>query len=323
LPAPERDMNDPILIHIGYHKTATSWLEHLIFDNPETGFRWFHKKSRAAPVHRFIRDRPFEFDADAVRAEFDTLIGEARAEGLTPVLSFGRLSGHAFSGGFDSKMIADRLKSVFPEARVLIVIREQRSVIVSTYKQYVKTGGLCNLEHFLEPAKDDWRIPEFDYRYYEYHHLIGYYQRLYGRENVLVLPYEELVRNARGFVARIAGFAGHPLAEDVLDRLPYDQRSTVAKPALMLGISRPFNRLGQPTDLNPQPLPGPAKLAELPKTMRRWEVWERPLVLKLAARSEQRLRENVAKAVGDRYVESNRKTAELTGLDLASYGWMI
>jgi hypothetical protein len=314
---------DPILIHIGYHKTATSWLEHLIFDNPETGFRWFHKKSRTALVHRFIRDRPFEFDADEVRRLFEPLIAEAEAEGLRPVISFGRLSGHAFSGGYDSKQIADRLHAVFPEARILIVIREQRSVIVSTYKQYVKTGGLCSLEHFLEPAKNDWRIPEFDYRYYEYHHLIGHYQRLYGRGNVLVLPYEELVRKARGFVAEIAEFAGHPLPDNVLDRLPYDQRSTVAKPALMLGVARPFNRFGQPTDLNPQPLPGPAALAQLPKTMRRWGIWEQPLVKKLAARSERRLRERVAEAVGDRYVASNRETAAMTGVDLGAYGWMV
>ena len=27
--------------------------------------------------------------------------------------------------------------------------------------------------------------------------------------------------------------------------------------------------------------------------------------------------------VGDRYVESNRHTAELTGLDLAKYGWKV
>jgi hypothetical protein len=28
-------------------------------------------------------------------------------------------------------------------------------------------------------------------------------------------------------------------------------------------------------------------------------------------------------AVGDRYVKSNRATAELTGLDLDSYGWLL
>ena len=43
----------------------------------------------------------------------------------------------------------------------------------------------------------------------------------------------------------------------------------------------------------------------------------------LAERSEQSLKQAVAEAVGDRYVESNRKTAELLGVDLAAYGWML
>ena len=61
------------------------------------------------------------------------------------MVSFPRLSGHPYSGGYDSRMIADRVAEVFPEARILIVIREQRSMIVSTYKQYVNAGGEARL----------------------------------------------------------------------------------------------------------------------------------------------------------------------------------
>jgi hypothetical protein len=43
----------------------------------------------------------------------------------------------------------------------------------------------------------------------------------------------------------------------------------------------------------------------------------------LSDRSERRLREAVAAAVGDRYAESNRATAELFGVDLAGYGWPV
>jgi hypothetical protein len=43
----------------------------------------------------------------------------------------------------------------------------------------------------------------------------------------------------------------------------------------------------------------------------------------LAERSEQSLKQAVAEAIGDRYVESNRTTAELLGVDLAAYGWML
>jgi hypothetical protein len=50
-------------------------------------------------------------------------------------VSSGHLSGHTFSGGLRQQGDRERLWQVFPEARILIVIREQRSVIVSTYKQ--------------------------------------------------------------------------------------------------------------------------------------------------------------------------------------------
>jgi hypothetical protein len=39
---------------------------------------------------------------------------------------------------------------------------------------------------------------------------------------------------------------------------------------------------------------------------------------RLDARSKARLRQVVAEAIGDRFVQSNRRTAELTGIDLAS-----
>ena len=48
---------------------------------------------------------------------------------------------------------------------------------------------------------------------------------------------------------------------------------------------------------------------------------ERPFAERLATGADARLRRVVEAIVGDRYVESNRETGELTGLDLASYGW--
>ena len=40
-------------------------------------------------------------------------------------------------------------------------------------------------------------------------------------------------------------------------------------------------------------------------------------------REEERLRRSVEDIVGDRYVDSNRQTAALLGVDLGAYGWMI
>jgi hypothetical protein len=59
----------------------------------------------------------------------------------------------------------------------------------------------------------------------------------------------------------------------------------------------------------------------LSKRLKKSNVLERPFADRLATGVDAKLRRVVDAIVGDRYVESNRATAELTGLDLASYGW--
>ena len=308
------------LVHIGYHKTGSRWLRHLFFGNPATGYGWVDKSGEEHPVRRLVRARPLEFDAEASRAEFEPLLAEIVEAGLQPIVSFERLSGNPFSGGYDSKEIADRLAQVFPDARILVVVREQRSMIVSTYKQFVREGGAMSVTKFMQPPTSrSMRIPWFDFRYFEYDHLLGYYRRLFGADRVLALPYEQFRSDPRSFVERLAGFAGRPLTAKQLDALPFDSRENPGPPATAIAARRWLNTLGVRTDLNPAPpLASPAF----------WRIGKRIDRLSLAPRrvvtyEEGKLRHLVAERVGDRYVESNRRTAELSGLDLGAYGWMI
>jgi hypothetical protein len=314
----------PILVHIGYHKTATNWLQRMFFDNAETGYKWLGKRPDTHPVWRLVLERPLEFDADDVRRDFDPLVQKAEEKGLLPVMSLERLSGHPFSGGHDSKQIADRLRGVFPDSRVLIVIREQRTMIASTYTQYVKAGGAWSLPEFLDPPKkQNWRVPWFDFRHFEYDHLIRYYHSLWGAENVLVLPYERFARDGRGFVEEIARFAGRPVPEEVLERLPYNRRWNQSPSALTVAALRRLNRFTPRTELNPVPVLQSHSIERLAKRLKASDALAGRATRGLAARSEARLRHGVEQAVGERYAASNRLTAELTGVDLAAYGWPV
>jgi Sulfotransferase family len=314
----------PPLLHIGYHKTGTNWLQEELFGDPRTGYRWLGKQPLTHPVHTLVRARPLDFDPAAVRAEFGPMLTEAERAGKLPVVSFPRLSGHPYSGGYDSKLIADRLAEVFPEARVLIVVREQRSMIASVYKQYVNAGGEARIESFLQPAKQrEWRVPGFDYGHFAYDRLIGHYRSLYGADDVLVLPYEQFVRDPPGFVRAVARFAGREIPEQVLDRLPFDVRSNSAQSALGIGIARPLNRFRRRSDLNPQPLWESQLLARAGRRIRRADLLGSPLTHRLAAQAEQRLKDAVAAAVGERYVASNQETVRMTGLDLGAFGWQV
>jgi hypothetical protein len=309
-----------LLIHIGYHKTGTNWLQRRFFSDPSTGYRWLGKRPGSHPVRRFVRDRPFEFDPASVQAALDPLLAEAREAGLVPVISLERLSGSALSGGYDSREIAERLHRVFPEGRILVAVREQRSMIVSTYKGYVQQGGTAPLAHFLDPPRSrSARVPLFDARYLEYDRLIAYYRSRFGADQVLALAFDQFVEDGRGYVERIAAFAGRPIPVEVLDRLPYGHRENVRTTSIStLAVVRRLNRLGPRTDVNPVPLAESKLAARLIDRLVRTDP--------LGARSktaEERLRRQADDWAGDRYAASNARLAELIGVDLARYGWRV
>lgn len=129
------------LIHIGYHKTATTWLQRSVFVSRDAGFA-LAGSSRDLPSY-FANIHSFAFDPTAARDKFGPRVERAEEEGLVPALSAERLSGDPHRGGFDGKLVADRLAETFPEARVLVVFREQGSMLYSLYKQYMKRGGGC------------------------------------------------------------------------------------------------------------------------------------------------------------------------------------
>jgi Sulfotransferase family len=313
-----------VLVHIGYHKTGSSWLQHSVFENAASGYASVGHETPSHPLRRIVAEHPFQYDTAGVRGGLESLIEGAEARSLFPVASLERLSGHPFTGGHDSRQIADRLREALDDAGVLVVIREQRSVIVAVYKQYVKAGGTASIAQFLEPTRDRAaRANLFDFRYFEYEHLLGYYRALFGPERVLVLPFEAFVRDGHAFVRRIGAFTGRPFPEEFLARLAYGSRDNKSISGLSITALRQVNRFAPRTELNPGPAIESRAASWLTKRLKKPNVLETPFARSLAASADAKLRRIVDEAVGERYADSNRRTAELTELDLASYGWPV
>jgi hypothetical protein len=300
-----------LLIHIGYHKTGTSWLQQYVWRSTVLGFGRISGEGRAKEA--IVAPHDLEFDPDACRSVFAGRIATAEQRGLVPVLSAERLCGDMLYGAYDSATIARRLAAVWPEAKVLAVVREQREMILSSYREYVAGGGLLRLEDYLRrpPARFPHPWP-FNPVHFEYVRLVGLYRQLLPE--VLVLPYELFRDDARAFVGGIVEFAGAPAASGAIDALPTD---VVANPAAAgVGLRRPANLLLRGR-LNPwAPFgakSGAGKLladavdraAALPPDDR-----ERQLAI-------------VSECIGPRYRESNRRLAELVGLDLGAFGYAV
>jgi hypothetical protein len=302
----DKDMRP--LLHIGYHKTGTTWLQRYVFGDPGSGF------SQISGAQRLIAVEAFDFRPKRLRRQMGRKVDQTQAQGLVPVLSSERLSGEPHFGGYDSEVIAERLAAVFPTARILVIIREQTSMFLSIYKEYVRRGGAASLRQYLAIPSDGYWMPQFRFEFLEYHRLIRYYQNLFGADSVMVLPYELLKSQPGAFLGRIGEFVGIQAVQ------PQVRSVNVSVSAFALGLKRQANRyfvLDGPVNPAP-PFDFPGSNAMLERICR---MLDPKLPVALRDRAERLWRRHAAREVGTRYAESNAVTAGLTGLDLRAFGY--
>lgn len=305
-------MSSELLVHIGYHKAASTWLQKHVFPAERLGFcdPW----SMRDVAQQLLRVDPFEFDPSATSSFFAPGIAQARDRGLTPVLSHEALSGSVASGGYNSRLLAERLLSTFPGSRVLIVIREQKSMILSSYKRFVEGGGPASIRRFLIPPRSGGgRIPLARLEYWDYHRLVRFYLDGWGRRRVLVLPFEMLAGDRTQFAGAITSFAGKP-GESHVTAGP----ENVALSGLIVALKRRANRLLR-VGVNPWgPFDSPRLNAAFGRVSRVAGRWVPAAVSRWF---DSRMLGVIEELARDRYRESNRITSGLTGLDLAAWGY--
>ena len=307
---------DP-LIHVGYPKAASSWLQSHFFV-PGNGF--FQVLDPVTLQLLLIDPTPFSYTPEKAREWIQSQLDAIPGSGdLIPVISAESLVGHAHCGGYNARLNADRLFELSPGGKILIVVREQLSEIRSLYKTFINWGMPHSIERILNPVEPRLS-PQFNLDFLRYDLLVGNYQQLYGKENVLVLPYEQFVRRPRLFLKKIYQFSGREGYEQQLKQLPI--RSYVNKNQTMLNLkiqrwknyfflSGPFNYSGMfvagERGHNKRMAGGKKNL--FPPFMDNW--------------FEKGFTDFTTRHCAGQFVESNRRLNQLTGLKLAQYGYQI
>jgi hypothetical protein len=245
-------MPHPVAVHIGFHKTATTWLQREVFPH-HPGLRpYVPGRVWDDPfLHEIVADSDREFDPARARDAYDAgleRLGTLATDDVV-VVSAERLSGHAASGGYDTVRIARRLHATLPEASVLMLVRSQIDMIESEYRQLVGEGYPGRISSLW--SADPWKTVHFDLGHYEYDTLVREYQQQFGAENVAVFSYEGLVADRRGFLDRLAAFFGvapFELGDDVGARSIHP-----GLPNRGLGILRTLNHVRR-SELNRFPI---------------------------------------------------------------------
>lgn len=301
----------PLLIHVGYHKTATTWLQARFF-REHHGFRKIldHQEvfNLVTGPHGLV------FDPVPVREELERRIEET-PDDTVPVISSEILSGNPFFGGRESDAFAERLSRIWPKARILITIRSQLRILPSVYMQYLQRGGTLHHSRFFS-EEGDLGYTWFSPHHFEYHRLYARYRDLFGEDAVHLMQQEALAENPERACSDLARFA----QAETYDGLVKD--STKARgasyPEYSAWALRRVNHF-QSSVLNRQPV---VKLGTNPDGFYRATgyVFNRPALRKLYA-NRRPVTFWVRKVFSGRFSESNRKLADMApaALDLSAY----
>jgi hypothetical protein len=308
-------MADQLLIHVGYHKSGTTWLQNCLFSNEAVGFisPWGNQAGIAADL--FINSNPFKFSADSASELFRDGLDSAIAKGLVPVLSNEAMCGEEHPRKRYERSVADRLKETFPNAKILISIRNQKSTILSHYRQHIAKGYGTTLNKYLGAGELAVGFaPECVIDHFDYDAFVAYYQSLFGKENVLVILQEQMIKELQIVCDEVADFVG-------MDRFeaPKAERQRVGMTGLAISIRRRLNKMG----------------IGIPDWSKRKQSIGYTLSAKFCnaidkftpsaidARIESSYKQRVANTVTGKFAESNQRLAVLIDKDLTKYGYEL
>jgi hypothetical protein len=201
-----------VLFHVGLPRAASTFLQRRVFPALDAAF--LNVRVRPNPDAPSVVDRgstAFLHSAEEARAAI------AAAGQDTIVSSDSFLFGTTAEQRFDFEERARRLREIWPTARVLIVLRRQddfcRSIYVTSLKKIYPypPARLLALDG-RERAKGGRLFP---YTILNFDQIVSTYERLFGAENVLVLPYELLREDFSQFIEAIVRFGNYRLDEQI------------------------------------------------------------------------------------------------------------
>ncbi len=194
------------LIYIGDYKTGTSWWQsRVLLHHP--GICYLDDPVSHPEVvrlmHELVDTRDLDFDADLLREKFQEVLKGIDCKGRKKVICREALSGK-YPTGENAKRTAERMRDVFGDTKILIVIREQFSMLKSIYSQYIKIGGtLCFKDFVYSPAVSAGLLEKV-----KYHKLIDFYWENFGEKNVYIGIFEKFKENNEQFVNDVLKFSG-------------------------------------------------------------------------------------------------------------------
>jgi len=209
---------------------------------------------------------------------------------------------------------ARRIKQFFPDAKIVIIIRNQIDIIKSQYR-----------DHPFDPRNlyanqksvsiDKW--VERDFKNYdisfvksiEYYKIVKYYSELFGKENIGVFLFEEMVQDLESFSKRLSNFL------DIDETETYNLLNSKHEND---GVSQNLNSYRKFKATVSSYIPTFLKNSELIRAL------DKQLFQKLKQGKKQKIEMSIRtkQKIFEYYNEQNKKLADEFDLNLKKYGYI-
>lgn len=302
-----------VILHIGYHKTASTWFQKNFYPFVKDAFYCVPKISQKI----FICPSGLQFNEQKAIEEIIDLSGEKKRI----IICDEELSGNIHNGGlngFATKIFADRLVSVFTTPKIVIFIRNQYKMIESVYRQYIKKGGTKKIEDYLFSKHSPNRIPTFSFNHLLYLDTINYYKSLLGG-NVNIFLFEDFIDDKR----MVIDFFKRSIGLDVvLPEIDFKEKNT-SYGDLICSIAKLCNHFTEKDVINKHHLFHVPKLFEISH-----RILGKINKLKIKTGIRRGEQSNIIDTrlknyICNYYKDNNRRLMETFGLDLTKYGYPI
>jgi hypothetical protein len=220
-----RDIVPPVFIHVGFANTGTTGLQHNFFTKRDDIFYVGEPYGEFGGIFTTIKNiEDFNLNFSSLaRLCNDLVVKKSGGRPIvvsdetlteTPQLYFAPYT-------MPRDMIALRLHQLFPFPKIIFTIRDQRRYAESMYLNLKRNAAHFDrmpvppFSQWLGGALSLWRAHYLqNLNFFE---CISLYTRIFGRENICVMPLEMAVNDgARPYLARLCDFMGLELrASDV------------------------------------------------------------------------------------------------------------
>ncbi|MBA3562419.1 MAG: sulfotransferase [Gammaproteobacteria bacterium] len=305
----------PDALHVGFSKCASTFLQSFFNEHPSvflvnqshffSPFEYRHYDSGKEVYSALFRDA----EPEKVKIESDEHI-------VLPL--FHPVLRAAATTLASVKEVSGKIRDIQPNAKIIIVIRNQVDLIASRYSEYILGGGKSDFDLFV---KEYLRCSRDGVNYYQnyYSQIIDIFNNDFLPNRVLVLLQEELAHDEAKILRQLCGFLNIGVPQPHRRGL---RSRRVGLSDLGIKVVRSFNnavieRQEQSYTKAVAKIPYPFYKASL-RAMRLVDYY---LPKSVKGDKNKVLTADIVERIRGEFREDNTRLAELLGKDLASLGY--